>query len=455
MEQEIKMLKNNFLKITTILFCTLLSLQAYGKNFTVKIAGEADKELKVFMSPMRQGAEYKSKPLKPVADNTFSANVPASSNGLYRLVLVKDGAQHFTVVYYPEEQKEEQLTVDISTGSLDVKDSRENLVLSCYTKISSSTGRALWHTRATEDSTLYRLLTGYITSADSLLEAEDCAPVVEEYIKLWAYTSAYNGVHSAVRAAKRAKHNLLFSGRDVLGDYGKAFDCTMATYFQETNLIIAEELPIDTVLVVKFDCLYSKYCNKDVLKSVSAFLISKFMARHDFCNDFDGGLEQLRVVVDKYGLDKNYITDYKKRRATIKGAAFPADVVLRDAEGKVVDFSTFKGKYVYIDIWASWCVPCIKEIPQLQKLEKEVKNPNVVFVSISIDKKESDWTKKMKELGLHGHQLLDKENALYEALNPKGVPFFVIYDKDGRLFMYDAPRPSVGARVKELLEGLK
>lgn len=455
MEIEIKMLSNNFLKITIILFFSLLFSQVYGKDFTVKIAGETDKELKVYMSPMRQGAEYKSKSLKLVADNTFSASVQASSNGLYRIVLVRNDAQHSTVVYYPDEQKDEQVSVDISGGTINVEDSRENTVLSSYTKISSANGRLFWHTPATEDSTMYKLLRNYITSADSIIAAENCAPVVEEYIKLWAYTSAYNGMHSAVRAAKRAKHNLLFSGRDVLGDYGNLFDCSMATLFQETNMIVAEELPKDTVLVAKFDCLYSKYTNKDVLNSISASLISKFMARHDFCHDFNGGLVQLKEVVDKYSLDNNYIKEYEKRRATIKGAAFPSDVVLRDTTGKVVDFSEFKGKYVYIDMWASWCVPCIKEVPHLQQLEKEIKNPNVVFVSISIDKKEGDWIKKMQELGLHGYQLLDKENALYQALNPKGVPFFVIYDKEGRLFMHDAPRPSMGAGVKILLEGLE
>lgn len=179
------------------------------------------------------------------------------------------------------------------------------------------------------------------------------------------------------------------------------------------------------------------------------------MARHNFAHDFDGGLAQLQAVVEKYNLDDNYIKEYEKRRATIKGAAFPSEVVLRDADGNVVDFSKFRGKYVYIDMWASWCVPCVKEVPHLQKLEKELKNPDVVFVSISIDKKEDVWKAKMQELGLHGHQLLDKENRLYQALNPKGVPFFAIYDKEGRLYMHDAPRPSMGIGVKEMLEGLK
>lgn len=444
------------LRAISVIFCLVVAMHSFGKSFTVKISKEEQgAEIKFFMSPMKPGAEYKSKALKLVADNQYAAEIPLSPNGLYRLVAVKDGAQLFTVVYYPCEQKNEVVEVSLVNGALHVDDSRENIMLGNYTTISSDNGRALWKTPSSDNEKLYGILRNYIVAADSLLEADKVEPAVEEYIKLWAYTSAYNGVHTAVRAAKRAKTPLFFSGRDVIGDYGNLFDCTMATLFQETNMVIAEELPIDTVLIAKFDCLYSKYTNKDVLESVSASLISKFMARHDFSNDFDGGLAQLQAVVDKYNLNNTYITEYEKRRATIKGAPFPAEVVLRDADGNVVDFSKFRGKYVYIDMWASWCVPCVKEAPQLQKLEKELKNPDVVFVSISIDKKEDAWKAKMKELGMHGHQLIDKENRLYQALNPKGVPFFAIYDKEGRLYMHDAPRPSMGIGVKEMLEGLK
>ena len=60
-----------------------------------------------------------------------------------------------------------------------------------------------------------------------------------------------------------------------------------------------------------------------------------------------------------------------------------------------MDFAQFRGKYVYIDLWASWCVPCCREVPHLQKLEKELENKDVVFLSISIDQNPSAWKKKM------------------------------------------------------------
>ena len=137
------------------------------------------------------------------------------------------------------------------------------------------------------------------------------------------------------------------------------------------------------------------------------------------------------------------------------GSAFPKGVVLQDADGNVVDFSAFKGKYVYIDLWASWCGPCRKEIPHLQAIEEQMKDGNVVFLSISTDADSGAWKKSMAELNLHGHQLHDRDNTLCDALNIKGIPFFLVYDKEGRLHTYGAMRPSKGVLLKEFLEELE
>lgn len=450
------MLRNNSIAAIIILIALFFSQQAYGKIFTVKVVVDKNaKEVKLYMSPLMSGAAINTKELKLLDNNIFEGDIRASNTGFYQMVVMKGNAQYYSTAFFPDENKNESVEVCIDNQALIIGGTNENNLLSEYSRVVAKNGRALWEMSSPDDAKVYGLLKNYITMADSLTAVADCCAPVKSYVKLWAYTSAYNGVHSAVRAAKRSGRSLLFSGNDVMGDYGNIFDSSLATLFQESSLVINEELSNDTTLLTKFNTLYSKYTNKDVLGKMSDFLISKFMARHNYAQDFDSGLAQLRSVVEKYQLDKKYIIEYEKRRATIKGAAFPADVVLRDADGNVVDFSQFKGKYVYVDMWASWCVPCMKEIPHLQKLEKELQNPDVIFISVSVDKNEQAWKKKMQDLNMHGHQLIDKENALYQALNPKGVPFFVIYDKEGCLYMHDAPRPSMGIGLKEMLESLK
>ena len=58
--------------------------------------------------------------------------------------------------------------------------------------------------------------------------------------------------------------------------------------------------------------------------------------------------------------------------------------MLTDLQGKKVDFAKYRGKYVFIDLWASWCIPCIKEIPHLKQLEKDLQNKDVGFLVFTL-----------------------------------------------------------------------
>ena len=70
-----------------------------------------------------------------------------------------------------------------------------------------------------------------------------------------------------------------------------------------------------------------------------------------------------------------------------------ADFAFEDMEGKTVRLSDFRGKYVYVDLWATWCGPCNAEIPHLRKLEERLRGKNIVFVGISSDSDRDAWAK--------------------------------------------------------------
>ena len=65
----------------------------------------------------------------------------------------------------------------------------------------------------------------------------------------------------------------------------------------------------------------------------------------------------------------------------------------------------FRGKYIYIDMWATWCGPCQKELPFLKKLEEKFKGRNIVFVGLSIDQDKAKWAARVKSGALSGTQL--------------------------------------------------
>lgn len=145
------------------------------------------------------------------------------------------------------------------------------------------------------------------------------------------------------------------------------------------------------------------------------------------------------------------LESFRKKEFTAPGAPAP-DVEFRDAQGRTHRLSEFKGKYVYVDLWASWCIPCCQEVPHLQKLEKEFEGGNVVFVSISTDKSEKPWRARMEQLkvNVEGNQWIVTDDRFSEMMNIRTIPHFLLYDKEGKLMKYRARRPSSAMLRNEL-----
>ena len=115
-------------------------------------------------------------------------------------------------------------------------------------------------------------------------------------------------------------------------------------------------------------------------------------------------------------------------------------------DGKV-SLKDFLGKYVYIDVWATWCGPCKKEIPFLKKIEKKYHGKNIEFVSISVDveKQRQKWKDMVKDMGLTGTQIMadkDFKSDFIKAYNIAAIPRFILIDPSGNIVSPDALRPS-------------
>ena len=129
-----------------------------------------------------------------------------------------------------------------------------------------------------------------------------------------------------------------------------------------------------------------------------------------------------------------------------------------DQNGNNVSLDDLKGKYVYVDVWATWCGPCKKEIPFLKEMDEAYKGKNIAFVSLSIDKMEhkDKWLKMIEDEDLGGIQILadqDWNSDFVTAYNIKGIPRFILIDKEGNIVNSNAPRPS-DPNLKEVLNAL-
>ena len=386
-------------------------------------------------------------------DGHFVGNVLPSTIGFYNLVIVRNQSQQLVPIYSTNE-KEVVLEVRIDNKDYIVENCPDNGVLTQLNAVLNDYDRRLWMESGLTGEELKELILAYRTSLDALRETEGLSPTVAEYMKVMAYVRAFNAYKSIPRAQEISVTSIPFSRSDVLPAPGKVLDCDFASLFYAGLQIIKDELPSLPSLLDRLANLYAAYGNNALRHNVANSIMREYILNYNYSKDFEGGLEIVKRATEKYDMDTVFVQEFMKRKSTVPGSPFPAGVTLVDAEGNAVDFSQFKGKYVYVDMWASWCGPCCKEVPHLKKLEKDLKNDDVVFVSISSDKDEQAWHKKMKELKMHGNQFLDKNNTLGEALNVKGIPFFVIYDKEGNLHTYGALRPSTGDRIKGMLEKL-
>ncbi len=151
-------------------------------------------------------------------------------------------------------------------------------------------------------------------------------------------------------------------------------------------------------------------------------------------------------------------TLYTKKMKMAPGNPSPVFVSYDNHNGSKTSLADLKGKYVYIDLWATWCGPCKKEFPFLKKVEKMYHDKNIQFVGISVDEEKDfdKWKKMVDDLELDGTQLFaDKsfKSDFVKSYGVKGIPHYILLDPEGNIVSVDAPRPS-SDKLIELFDSL-
>ena len=144
---------------------------------------------------------------------------------------------------------------------------------------------------------------------------------------------------------------------------------------------------------------------------------------------------------------------YDRKVVILPGDIAP-DFSGRTLEGKLMSLKDFKGKVVYVDIWASWCAPCLEEIPYSKKLHSDFQEDKVIFLNVSIDRSREAWKKRLvKEKDWLGtHIILDEKgsDSLWRNYKLNGIPKYLLIDQTGKIVSADASRPSSKSIKKEI-----
>ncbi len=388
-------------------------------------------------------------------DLTISADLNESVSGFYNLMSIREGGQVNIPLYIPSGTNEKKLKAEIQDGSFVViTNDADCKALSEFGHLQGMQTRRLWTEVKTEDEakTMLQDYKALIAQADPKHKASD---VVKKYIDLWAYTTNYVNISNLPNVLGKKASEISLRPADVMPSASEVMDDGLALNMSSSMYIICDDLRRLPTIDERLAKLRNDYKTQAVREKAEKSLMESFIQNFDYQNHYTDGLTAIGELTSKYNLPDTYLNEFMKRSSTVSGAAFPEPIDLVDKDGSKMDFGQFRGKYVYVDFWASWCGPCCREVPHLQQLERELDNKDVVFLSISIDITKEPWLKKMDQLKMHGNQWINTDGKVCQALNINSIPHFVIYNKEGKLMVYDADRPSSGEKLKNILNMLK
>lgn len=131
------------------------------------------------------------------------------------------------------------------------------------------------------------------------------------------------------------------------------------------------------------------------------------------------------------------------------------DFIQNDTTGKPVSLSSFRGKYVLVDFWASWCGPCRQENPNVVETYHRFKNKNFTVLGVSLDKSKASWIQAIKDDNLpwtHVSDLKYWSNAVAVKYRIQSIPRNFLVDPSGKIVAKDLRGPYLSQKLEELLK---
>ena len=131
------------------------------------------------------------------------------------------------------------------------------------------------------------------------------------------------------------------------------------------------------------------------------------------------------------------------------------ELALPDIKGKEIKLSSFKGKYVLVDFWASWCLPCRRENPNVVRAYDKYKDKNFAILGVSLDKDKNDWIKAIQDDKLFWTQVSDLREWNSQAVSTfdfNGIPFNVLIDPQGKIIAQSLRGDELENKLQEVLQ---
>lgn len=182
-------------------------------------------------------------------------------------------------------------------------------------------------------------------------------------------------------------------------------------------------------------------------------------------NDFEASLNALEKKYPDNVVLKNMKKNFDAQAAQMNAENKPRNdswvgkqapqLSLPDVNGKTISLASFKGKYLLIDFWASWCGPCRMENPNVVKAYNEFKDKNFTILGVSLDKEKEPWRQAIQDDKLAWTHVSDLKYWSSEAVDVfqfDGIPFNVLLDPQGKIIAQELRGEALENKLREVLK---
>lgn len=201
-----------------------------------------------------------------------------------------------------------------------------------------------------------------------------------------------------------------------------------------------------------------KVYTKNFVKENSASAVAPFVAWWQLSEQMKSkDIDEMLANFDESIMESIYVKELQKisvdKKALEVGVVAP-DFTMNNQDGEPVTLSSFRGKIVLIDFWASWCAPCRKENPNVVKLYDRYKDKGFDIIGVSLDRDKSAWLQAIENDKLtwtHVSDLKDWNNAVAKLYRVRSIPHTVLLDSEGRIVANKLRSTELEAKLAEML----